>query len=214
MDSPTTPRKRRKDARPTELLAAALDLFVEKGYSATRLEDVAARAGASKGTLYLYFANKEALFKAVIEEGIIPVIAENEAIAAEHTGSAFALMERLIYNWWEKIGKTAYSGIPKLMIAEARNFPALAQFYYENVILRARALGAQALQHGMRRGEFRTVDLDTALDVIIAPIIMLLILRHSLYCGPEHGPDPSSYLKTHLQLLAHGLLKLDKETQV
>lgn len=214
MDSPTTPRKRRKDARPTELLAAALDLFVEKGYSATRLEDVAARAGASKGTLYLYFANKEALFKAVIEEGIIPVIAENEAIAAEHTGSAFALMERLIYNWWEKIGQTAYSGIPKLMVAEARNFPELAQFYYEKVILRARALGTQALQYGMRSGEFRTVDLDTALDVIIAPIIMLLILRHSLYGGPEHGPDPSSYLKTHLQLLAHGLLKLDKETQV
>ncbi|MFZ1246983.1 MAG: helix-turn-helix domain-containing protein, partial [Azonexus sp.] len=83
------PRKRRKEARPAELLEAALGLFVEKGFAATRLEDVAARAGVSKGTLYLYFENKDALFKTVIQEGIIPVIAENEAIAARHTGCSF-----------------------------------------------------------------------------------------------------------------------------
>ena len=79
MLAPTTPRKRRKEARPTELTAAALALFVEKGFSATRLEDVASRAGVSKGTLYLYFDSKEALFKAVIQEGILPVVVENEA---------------------------------------------------------------------------------------------------------------------------------------
>jgi AcrR family transcriptional regulator len=95
-----SPRKRRKEARPGELLAAALDLFVARGYAATRLEDVAQQAGVSKGTLYLYFENKEALFKAVIREGILPVLAENEEIAARHEGSTFALLEKLLNNWW------------------------------------------------------------------------------------------------------------------
>ena len=89
-------RRRRKDEGPSELIAAALDLFVERGFAATRLDDVAARAGVSKGTLYLYFESKEALFKAVIQEGIVPVVAEGEAIAASHDGSAFDLLERLL----------------------------------------------------------------------------------------------------------------------
>ena len=89
MSALPTPRKRRKEARPSELLEAALCLFVEKGFAATRLEDVAARAGVSKGTLYLYYENKDALFKAVIQEGIVPVIAENEVLSknrARHDG--------------------------------------------------------------------------------------------------------------------------------
>ncbi len=134
MSALPTPRKRRKEARPSELLEAALSLFVEKGFAATRLEDVAAHAGVSKGTLYLYYENKDALFKAVIQEGIVPVIAENEAIAARHSGCSFDLLELLLENWWTKIGQTAFAGIPKLMVAEARNFPELASFYYENVI--------------------------------------------------------------------------------
>src|SRR5574343_1022107 len=99
------PRRRRKEARPSELLAAALDLFVEKGFAATRLEDVATRACVSKGTLYLYYENKEALFKAVIREGIVPVIAEGEAIAATHAGCSFELLEKLLDNWWNKIDR-------------------------------------------------------------------------------------------------------------
>lgn len=82
--SESAPRKRRKDARPSELTEAALALFVEKGFAATRLEDVAQRAGVSKGTLYLYFDSKEALFKAVIQEGVVPVVVEGEMIAARH----------------------------------------------------------------------------------------------------------------------------------
>jgi AcrR family transcriptional regulator len=109
---PPPPRKRRKEARPSELLAAALDLFVERGFAATRLEDVARRAGVSKGTLYLYYENKEALFKAVIQEGIVPVIAENEAIAAQHTGSSFDLMEILLANWWTRSAKPPLPASP------------------------------------------------------------------------------------------------------
>lgn len=97
--SAAPPRKRRKEARPSELTAAALELFVEKGFAATRLEDIAVRAGVSKGTLYLYFDSKEALFKAVIQEGLVPTLAEAESLAAGHAGSAFELLQALIEGW-------------------------------------------------------------------------------------------------------------------
>ncbi len=208
------PRKRRKEARPSELLKAALDLFVEKGFASTRLEDVAARAGVSKGTLYLYFENKDALFKAVIQEGIIPVIAENEAIAARHTGCSFDLLERLLENWWSKIGQTAYAGIPKLIVAEARNFPELASFYYENVISRGRALVGTALRCGMASGEFRSMDVETTIDVVIAPILMLLIWRFSMACCQNVESDPQCYLRIHVDLLRQGLRRIDRESRV
>lgn len=208
------PRKRRKEARPAELLEAALGLFVEKGFTATRLEDVAARAGVSKGTLYLYFENKDALFKAVIQEGIIPVIAENEAIAARHTGCSFALLEILLDNWWSKIGQTAFAGIPKLMVAEARNFPDLARFYYEHVISRGRGLVGFALRRGMESGEFRSMDVETTIDVIIAPILMLLIWRYSMNCCENSEVHPETYLQIHMDLLRHGLRGTEKETRV
>ncbi|MBK6355316.1 MAG: TetR/AcrR family transcriptional regulator [Betaproteobacteria bacterium] len=214
MSALPTPRKRRKEARPSELLEAALSLFVEKGFAATRLEDVAARAGVSKGTLYLYFENKDALFKAVIQEGIIPVIAENEAIAARHSGCSFDLLELLLENWWTKIGQTAFAGIPKLMVAEARNFPELASFYYENVISRGRALVGSALRRGMESGEFRSMDVETTVDVVIAPILMLLIWRYSMSCCQGSESDPQMYLRIHMDLLRQGLRKPEKESQV
>ena len=199
------PRKRRKEARPAELLAAALRLFVDNGYAATSLERVAAHTGVSKGTLYLYYASKEALFKAVIQEGIVPVIAENEAIVAQHTGSSFELLQRLLDNWWTKIGQTAYAGIPKLMVAEARNFPEIAQYYYENVISRGRRLVGTALTRGMASGEFRRMDIETTIDVVISPILMLLIWRYSLANCQSQASDPRHYLQIHLDLLRQGL---------
>ncbi|PKO45931.1 MAG: TetR family transcriptional regulator [Betaproteobacteria bacterium HGW-Betaproteobacteria-4] len=207
-------RKRRKEARPSELLAAALGLFVERGFAATRLEDVAARAGVSKGTLYLYYENKDALFKAVIQEGIVPVIAENEAILAKHSGSSFELLERLLENWWTKIGQTAFAGIPKLMVAEARNFPELAGYYYENVISRGRALLASALRRGMESGEFRSMDVETTVDVVIAPVLMLLIWRFSMNCCQSCESDPQTYLRIHMDLLRQGLRRPEKESRV
>lgn len=203
--SVSPPRKRRKEARPSELTAAALALFVEKGFAATRLEDVALRAGVSKGTLYLYFDSKEALFKAVIQEGVVPVVLEGEAIAARHQGSAFALLESLLQNWWQGIGDTEYAGIPKLMVAEARNFPDVAQFYYENVIRRGRALIGVALTRGMASGEFRQMDVETTIDVLIAPILMLVIWRFSMACCQCNQSDPTQYLAVHLDLLRQGL---------
>lgn len=199
-----TPRRRRKDARPSELTAAALDLFVEKGFAATRLDDVAARAGVSKGTLYLYFDSKEALFKAVIEEGIVPTLAAAEQRAAGYSGSSIELLRHLLFGWWQEIGGTRLAGVPKLIISESRNFPEVAQYYHDKVIVRGRALLRSALQRGIASGEFRPLDVETAIDVIIAPLLMLVIWRYSLcFCGK--ASDPQTYLETHFDLLAHGL---------
>ena len=95
---------RRKDARPEEITAAALELFTERGYAATRLEDVAARAGISKGTLYLYFANKEELFKAVVREGIVSPLKELRVTVERYEGPTFELIEMIVRGWWQHIG--------------------------------------------------------------------------------------------------------------
>lgn len=211
MKTASPPRRLRKDARPSELTAAALDLFVEKGFSATRLDDVAKRAGVSKGTLYLYFDNKEALFKAVIEEGIVPTLAAAEQRLAEHSGSAVTLLRNLLFGWWQQIGGTRLAGVPKRIVSESRNFPEIAQYYHDNVIVRGRALLRTALQRGIARSEFRPLDIEAAIDVIIAPLLMLVIWRFSLcFCAQAINPD--TYLATHFDLLVHGLYPLGDQT--
>ena len=198
-------RQRRKEARPAELVAAALELFVEKGFAGTRLDDVAARAGVSKGTLYLYFDSKEALFKAVIQEGIVPILEQGASLIDAFKGSSAELLRVLIGEWWQRIGETHLAGVPKLMISEARNFPELAVYYHDTVIVRGRDLIRRTLQRGIAAGEFRLVDIETAIDVIFAPVLMRVIWRYSLgaCCGERYGTQV--YLKTHLDLALQGL---------
>lgn len=198
-------RRRRKDARPSELTAAALELFVEKGFAGTRLDDVATRAGVSKGTLYLYFDSKEALFKAVVEEGIVPALAAAEQQMAVFEGPAAQLLRSLLTGWWQQIGSTRLGGIAKLIISESRNFPDIAQYYHDHVIARGRSLLRAALKRGIDTGEFRAMNVESCIDVAIAPLLMLAIWRHSFcYCGNDI--DPRVYLDTHVDLLVNGLL--------
>jgi AcrR family transcriptional regulator len=152
--------ERRKDARPGELAAAALDLFIEKGFSATRLDDVAKRAGVSKGTLYLYFDSKEELFKTVIQEGILSRIAEYEVFMRAYEGSSPDLLRDLVNTWWSQIGATKLGGITKLMMSESGNFPELAKFYHDEVITRGMGLFVYVIERGVARGEFRPIPLD------------------------------------------------------
>jgi AcrR family transcriptional regulator len=205
---PRSPRwRRRKDARPEEIVAAALDVFVERGFAATKLEDVARRAGVTKGTIYLYFENKEALFKAVVRETIVPVIAKGEAVAQAFTGSARALFERLVREYWRLVGETALAGIPKLMMAEAGNFPELARFYYEEVAVRGHRLMASVLERGIKQGEFRPVDVAVAAKLAMAPLMHAVIARRAFAaCMPE-GFDVGNYLDTHIDLYLHGIAK-------
>ena len=203
----TKPRwERRKDARPQELLAAALDQFVERGYAATRLEDVARRAGVSKGTLYLYFANKEELFKAVVRENIVHAIGEAEQDAAVFDGPSAVLLRTILMKWWDQICATQLAGITKLMLAEGNNFPELAQFYNEEVVARGNGLIASVLVRGIGRGEFRPVDPAVMTQVLVAPVLMLMMWTHSFMPTCEMpSVDPHAFMETLIGVTLNGL---------
>ena len=129
------PRARRKDERPGEIIAAALASFAERGYAATKLEDVAAAAGISKGTIYLYFPTKEDLFRAVVRQAVLPNIEAAEAQFASHTGSCADLLRGLALRFLRLLDSDL-TAVPKLVVAESGNFPTLAQFYADTVLRR------------------------------------------------------------------------------
>ncbi len=199
--------RRRPEARPADILSAALDTFVENGYAATRLDDVAKRARISKGTLYLYFESKEALFQAVVRESIVRVIERGEERLATWTGSSEALLAELIRSWWDAVSATRVAGLPKLMLSEATHFPDVARFYFTEVVQRSRRLFARALQRGIDRGEFREVDVDYAVRVLTAPVAMALIWKHSMVkCGIDEL-DVNRHLDALIDIFARGVLK-------
>lgn len=199
--------ERRKDARPQELLAAAIDLFVEHGFAATRLEDVARLAGVSKGTLYLYYTNKEELFKAVVRESILPFLGKAELSVAGFDGHSAELLRTVINNWWRQIGQSKASGLSKLMMAEAGNFPELGRFYQEEVVSRGTRMISSILERGLKRGEFRDFDVLQMTQVLIAPMMMLNVWKHSPVAPCDCGDlQPQVYLDNLLDLALHGLL--------
>jgi AcrR family transcriptional regulator len=208
-------RGRRKEARPGELLDAALDLFVEKGFAATRSEEVAARAGVSKGTLFLYFPSKEDLFEAVVRENISGRFAEWNEEFESFEGSTADMVRYCMRIWWERIGATRAAGITKLIISEARNFPELAAFYHQEVIEPARRLVRRILQRGVASGEFRALDLDYAVYAITAPMTFLVMMQHSLgACAPQDHPlDPERYIACQVETLLHGLCVRPQESK-
>lgn len=205
------PRQRRKEARPQELLDAALELFVEKGFAATRSEEVAARAGVAKGTLYLYYPSKEDLLKAVVRENLSALIAEGQTIAGSFEGTTQELLVLLMQTWWERVGNTPASGIFKIIITEMGNFPDFARFYVEEVIEPGQQLFGRVLERGIASGELRPVNVFEAVHVLIFPMLMLCLHRHSL--GPcaavEPMIDPVSFLETHVDVVVRGLLATD-----
>lgn len=199
-------RRRRKEARPSELTAAALALFVEKGFAATKLDDIAARAGVSKGTLYLYFKSKEELFEAVVREGMQPALEEGGRMVAGFTGSSAELLQRFLLGWWALIASRPIGGLPKLVICEVGNLPDIARFYHDAVIARGQRLLQTVLQRGIASGEFRPMDAGEMKHVIFSPLLMLTLWRHSLgVCGPE-PLDSERYVRDAIDLILRGVL--------
>jgi AcrR family transcriptional regulator len=214
-DSDAEPRQRRarrKEARPGELLDAALQLFVEKGFASTRVEEVAARAGVSKGTLFLYFPSKEELFKAVVRENIAGRFTEWNEELQQFSGDSAELVRYCMHSWWERIGNSAASGITKLVMSEAGMFPEIAAFYQQEVIVPGHDLLRRVLQRGIDRGEFRSLQLEHAVYSLIAPMIFLLMWKHSMApcCPPSEQIDPIGFLDSQVDLLLNGMLIVGK----
>jgi TetR/AcrR family transcriptional regulator len=200
-------RERRKEARPGELLDAALDLFVEKGFSATRADEVAARAGVSKGTLFLYFQSKEDLFKAVVRENIANKFPTWQEEFVSFEGSSADMLRYAMTSWWERIGKTRASGITKLVMSEAQNFPEIADFYQDEVIKPGNAMIRRILERGVQSGEFRELDLEQAVHIIVAPMIFLMMWKHSMGACAASAKivDPEQFIHMQVDVLLHGM---------
>lgn len=207
MDSNRPPRQRLKEVRPQQLLDAALQLFVEKGFAATRSEEVAHLAGVSKGTLYLYYPSKEELFKAVVRQNITKLIGEAGEIVAGFDGSTSDLLLRLFDVWWDRVADCDVGGLHKVVLSEVRNFPELAQFYADEVIVPAHQLFEGVVQRGIDRGEFRPVDTALVAHAVMAPMIFLMLHKHSFGACPVQGADvdPKATLMAHGDLMLNGL---------
>jgi AcrR family transcriptional regulator len=154
----TPPRwQRRPEARPDEILDAACRVFSEHGYARATLEEVARSAGVSKGTLYLYFDSKEALFREMVRAKIVAALAQAEAAVRDHEGSCRDLLVLVLTGMYRRMRQEQIIGLSRVVLAELRNFPELARFYFEEVILRARHLVEEVLARGVASGEFRAV---------------------------------------------------------
>jgi AcrR family transcriptional regulator len=154
----TAPRwQRRPEARPEEILDAAQKVFGESGFARAKLDDVARLAGVSKGTLYLYFDSKETLFREMVRAKIVALLAESEALVEAHSGSYRDLLVQLITGMFHSMRDHEIVKISRVAQAEFTSFPELAQFYFQEVIVRARRLVAEVLRRGVEAGEFRVV---------------------------------------------------------
>lgn len=194
-------RTRRKDARPAELLAAALDCFVEKGFAATRMEDIARRAGVAKGTFYLYFPSKEAVFEALVRETLLPRIATLELSATMASLGAEAKLRAILSMLGQVLADPKLVAIPKLVLAEAGNFPDMARFYQREVIARGQALLTGLFREGVEKGEFRALpDMDIMARLFMGPVV-LTALWQTTFAPVEQTPVPiDSVLSTHADL--------------
>jgi AcrR family transcriptional regulator len=196
--------RRRKQARPAEILAAALASFKERGFAGTRLDDVAAKAGVTKGTIYLYYSNKEELFEAVVRTEVVPNLDRLQAVLAE-SAPAGVLLERIFSFWAKTVAPSPLSVIPKIVIAEAGNFPELARFFLEAVPHRMLRLIGSVIRRGIDSGEFRPVDVDHVVYCVIGPLIFSVLWQHSLGPHDDRPLDVQAVCRAHLDLVLHGL---------
>lgn len=206
MDAAKSQRwKRRKAARPQEILEAALAVLAEKGYAGTRMEDIAARAGVTKGTIYLYFESKEAVLKALVRTSIGTTIGEVAENARRFEGSARELLRFVLTAIGQFIMTSDRVVLPKIIVAEAGNFPELARFYREEIIDKGLTLLSTVIGRGIECGEFRAVAPEHAARLCIAPLLLAAIWRTTFASLDREPYDYRGLFETHIETLLRGL---------
>jgi AcrR family transcriptional regulator len=190
--------RRRKEDRPEEITAAALHAFAEKGYAATRVEDVAKRAGVSKGLLYLYFKTKEDLFKAVIRSFVVPRIDALRAIIDNSEMSSEEFLRGPFLEFAKTLPGSPISILVRLMISEGPKHPDLLQFYWDNVI--SRGLGAidELLERGVANGEFRRSAVNEFPHLFVMPVVFSVIFR---LLFEKQSPDTDKLIEAQVDIL-------------
>lgn len=210
----TAPRSRRRSPRkapaPTpppraeQIVAAAFEEFSAHGFAATRLDDVARRAGIAKGTIYLHFKNKEALFQAVVRRLIRPVFEEFGAFAGEFGGTAEELLREFFSRQYAEVVRSEKARrILRLLIAESGNFPQLAEIYRREVIEPALNAIRLILEKGCVAGEFERTRAMEFPQILMAPAILAVVWM--LVLGKRRPLDLDGYFDAHMEFVLHGL---------
>ena len=191
-------RAERAAGRRAAIVAAALDEFVARGFTAARLEDVAKRAGVAKGTIYLHFKDKEALFEELVRTAIVPVL-DRLTTPPPISGSIRDVLEGFAKTFIREVASTRRADIIRLIIAEGPRFPAIADFYYREVVSRGLAAMRRLIELGIARGEIRQPDLKNFPQIVVAPVILGIVWK-SLF--ERHSPlDRDELFRVHLDLI-------------
>jgi AcrR family transcriptional regulator len=199
--------RRRKDERPGEIVAAALAVLAERGFAAARLDDIAARAGVSKGALYLYFPTKQDLFRAVVTEAVAPHLAPILAAAESWDGRLDALLRRLIPTLAGTVAATpSIGGVIKVVIGESRNFPELARVWHDALVSKALAAVAGLIARAQARDEVKAGDPRVFALSLISPILLGVIWRETFV--PIGAPpfDLEALATQHVETALRGML--------
>ncbi|HEY9219620.1 MAG TPA: helix-turn-helix domain-containing protein [Phenylobacterium sp.] len=198
--------RRRKEARPTEIVSAAMDVFAEKGFAGARLDEIAARAGVSKGALYLYFETKEDIFRAVVAQAVAPNLDPVLAMLASHPGPIAPLIEALP----ERIAGIAESarigGVVKMVIGEARNFPELARVWHDQLVSKALAALSTAIAAAQVRGELRAGDPRVLAVSLISPVLLGVLWRETFEPIGAEAFDIPALARQHARTVLYGML--------
>src|SRR5258707_10036802 len=199
-------KQRRAPAqRPGEILDAALALFVEKGFAATRLDDVAERAGLSKAAIYLYFEDKTALFQGVVRQAVAVNLDTVSAMVKAHRGPVAELLPRILEFMAGRIDQSPIAAVAKLVISESRAFPEIGRFYLKEVIGRGLPLLEGLIVRGMEQGEFRLVDPAMTVRSIVGAMLLAGIWRTVFEPIGADKLDIKALARHHADLMLHAL---------
>jgi AcrR family transcriptional regulator len=198
--------QRRAEDRPREICAAALEVFAEKGFAAAKLDEIARRAGISKGTLYLYFKDKEDLFRAVIRDTVAPNIATIRDVVDAADIPFAQVVGMLLPRFAEIATRVPIGAVAKMVIGESRNFPELAKVYYDLVVSQAIALLSGLIEKAQARGEVRPGDPRLHAMSLMGPMLMGLLWRETLQPAGAAPIDVVALARQHSETVLAGLL--------
>jgi len=206
MDAPVPRWRRRKTARPGEIVSAAIEVFAERGFAAAKLEDIAARAGVSKGSIYLYFDTKADLFEAVVRDAVAPNVRSAIGLLEQQDGPLTELAPALLARMAAVIETTRLGGVAKLVIGESQNFPELARIWLEVVIEPALGALTAAVARAQARGEVRAGDPRLYAVSLIGPMVLAAIWGQVMQPIGAAPMSPSALAAQHGRALLHGML--------
>ena len=199
--------QRRAEDRPREICDAALEVFAEKGFAAAKLDEIARRAGVSKGTLYLYFNDKEDLFRAVVRSAIAPNIEAITAVIAQAAVPFADLVRMFFAGFAEREAHLPIGAVAKMVIGESRNFPALAKVWHDEVAYKALGTLASFVERAQQRGEVRAGDPRLYAFSLMGPMVLGALWRATLVPAGGEPLDLAALAKQHAETVRTGMLR-------